>query len=337
MRLLKALAIAGCALIIGATAAHAGINSKEVGALLIYPEYWATNPEEDPSVDRMDTYITITNDKSSFVRVHVEVIGAEACGDCNFDLTLTGFETTRLLFRREPLSTGGPYATVIRRASSTFGPGSILHSCDESHGFVVVSLESFSEPRRTLGENMLHGDEVMVNITTGTASQVGAFAVQGVGMNDGDRNFRFDNMEYAAFPSIVTTNFWSPNTVVEPTLVLFNVNFQTGTPPVTSCSLNYVDAFERMRSASFAFGCWTATPLLDIATGFHESVLGSANGFLWAQCGAGTHGALLTTVTGPVASYEYPVVADFKDTMFQSVTVNAQAHLRLTPSITSTP
>lgn len=332
----RRLAVLGMIIAVGFGTVLAGVNSKEVGAVLIFPKYEATAGTED-----VDTYISITNDKSTDVVAHVEVIGDNVCDDCNFDLPLTGFQTKRLRFNREPVG-GGDYATVIYDASVHSNPGnpsgypSILTACPEANGFVVVTLEEpGSVPRTTLGENMLHGDAVIVKIDDGTSTQFGAIAIQGVGMNDGDRNLRFDNMEYAAFPSIVTANFWAPNSVVEPELVLFNVNFRTGQwpAPVTHCALNYVNAEEVVFSRNLSFDCWEEIELSQVAPGFLEDILGTANGFLWAQCDAGTHGAIVTELGGRTANYPYPGQSEHADTMFQSVTTNAGAELRMTPSL----
>jgi hypothetical protein len=324
MRGSKSITLLACVLVFGSAAAFAGINSKEVGALLVYPEYWATSTLEDATATNIQTYVTVTNDKSTPVNAHVEVIGGEFCGDCNMDLPLTGFQTKLLILRRQ-LITGGYRTVVLDTADDVY-----LTACLEKHGFVVVTLEAPGvEPRRTLGENMLHGDEVVVDLTTGAAFQVGAISVQGVGPNDGDRNYRFDNLEYAAFPSIVTANFWTPSSTVDPHLILFNVDFKTGIAPTTNCSINYVDNQENMKSASYNFGCWTDTKLTDLAAGF--GVLPYPNGFLWAQCDAGTHGAIMTNLI------DGRWVNTFKDTLFQSVTSTASAVLHLTPSTTSTP
>jgi hypothetical protein len=347
MNLIKRITLVACVLVIGIGAASAGINSKEVGALLIYPEYWADDPNEPgsqfkpPAQFDVDTYITVTNDKSSPVNAHIEVIDGKKCDDCNFDLPLTGFQTKRLWFDRRDIG-GGTWATVILDASphsSDPDPNvpEILHACPGQHGFIVVSLEAPGvEPRTTLGENMLHGDEVVVNVTIGGAVQVGAIAVQGVGPNNGDRHFKFDNMEYAAFPSIVTGNFWAPNDYVDPRLILFNVNFETGMKPETWCSINYVNAEEDRASDDYHFDCWAEKRLVDIAPGFHENILGTANGFLWAQCSAGTHGAMMTFISSGAPNYPYGSGV-YKDTLFQSVTTDATAELWLTPDITGTP
>ena len=336
MNFAKRIALVACIVMIGAGATYAGINSKEVGALLIYPEYWAETWEENGG-SNVDTYITITNDKSSPVNAHIEIIGGDECDDCNFDLALTGFQSKRLWLNRE-LVNATDYATVIYDASDSTTP-EIITACPEEHGFIVAILESPGvEPRTTLGENMLHGDEVVLDLDAGTATQVGAIAVQGVGPNNGDRWLAFNNMEYAAFPSIVTANFWAPNDYVDPHLILFNVNFTTGTFPVgnTSCTINYADAEENMDSRSFNFGCWVDVALADLAPGLNESILGTANGFLWAACDAGTHGALLTNTLSGHDYYDYPDAA-FKDTLFQSTTSDATAVLHITPSVTGTP
>ncbi len=309
------------------TASHAGINSKEIGALLIVPEYRATHPDEDSNATWTETYVSITNDKSTSVRTHIVVVGGTACDDCGFDLTLTGYQTRRLRLSRE--FHGGVWSTVIHDASphSETGAPSILTACTDPLGFIVVTLEEpGSSPAITIGSNALHGDAVVADLDRGTSWQVGAIAVQGVGENDKNRELRFDNMEYAAFPDIVTANFWSPNEQVEPRLVLFNVDFQTGTRPRTQCIINYVNAEEDVFGRSFSFGCWSDAPLSTLAPGFLEDILGTANGFLWVRCDAGTHGAMVTSVNGELTS-------EHADTLFQSVTGNREAVLELTSSI----
>jgi hypothetical protein len=346
MKFLKLILFAGCALALVAGTASAGINSKEEGSVLIYPEYFATNQAE-PGGDgtTRHTYLTVTNTLATDFNAHIEVVGGTACDDCNFDLYLTGMQTKRLWLRRE-LVGGTNWSTVILDASShsQFGTPLVLAACPEAKGFVVVILEDVLngapvEPRTTIGARALQGDEVVVNVIDGSATQVGAIAVQSAIEVSPDRDLNFDGEEFERFPDVVSANFWAPNAQVDPRLVLFNVDFNThrvggDDPPTTYCSLNYANANEVRWSRNFTFGCWTDTRLFSMGPGFHEDILGTANGFLWVQCSDGTHGAIQTAVAGNSGVYPYAPLSQFKDTLFQSRTESGNAELRLTPDIT---
>ena len=308
---------------------YAGVNSKEVGAVLIFPEYKATNPGEGQAYSLVETYVSVTNDRSVPVRAHFAIVGGTSCAECSFDLDLTGFQTKRITFSRERRL--GIWMTVLRDTSShsETGEPSIITACSERMGFIVVTVEQpGSLPPVTLGANYLHGDAVVTDLGIVSSWQVGAISVQGVGVNDGNRELAFNNVEYASFPSIVTANFWSPGESVDTRLVLFNVDFRVGsTPPVNQCHLNFVNAEETVFNHSFTFGCWMDRRLPDIAPGFYEDILGTANGFLWVKCDAGTHGALVTRVDSDTYRSEHA------DTMFQSMTAAQSAVLELTPSL----
>ncbi len=338
----RKIAMLACVLAVASGAAFAGINSKEVGAVLIFPTYQAY---ASPNID---TYIQITNDKSAPINAHVEIIGDTVCDDCNFDVPLTGYQTKRLWLNREVV--GGVNATIIYDASghSETGDVPILHACPEPEGFIVVTLEDpNTNPRCTSGENMLHGDEVIVDLNDGTSTQLGAIAIQGEVENNGDRKLDFNGIEYSRFPSILTGNFWSPNEspsgaipAVEPELVLFNVDFSTSyreeadEGPFTNCALNYYNAEEIPFSRNFAFDCYARVDLRSIAPGFLEDIHGTANGFLWARCEEGTHGAIITDLEDTTSTYEYPNDSQHGDTLFQSTTNADSARLKITPSLT---
>jgi hypothetical protein len=359
MKFLKQILLAGCVLALAVGAASAGVNSKEVGALLVYPGYYATDQAEiGGDGTTQHTYLTVTNAVSIPVNAHIEVVGGTACDDCNFDLYLTGFQTRRLLFKREQV--GGFWNTVIRDASphsQTLLGLPVLAACPEAKGFVVALLEAAVngaaiEPRRTLGADFLYGDEVVVNINSGAALQLGAIAVQdGPQGNNGDRVLAFNNSEYAAFPFIVSANFWAPNSDVDPRLILFNAGINThrvggDEPPHTPCSVNYVNANEVKFSRSFSFGCWTDTRLLDplLLPGSHEDILGTANGFVWVGCEPdeedrvpAVHGAIATALLGGHENYVYSDQSGFSDTLFQSPATVPGAVMYLTPDITGPP
>lgn len=326
----RKIAMLACVLAIASGAAFAGINSKEVGAVLIYPTYQAY----DGANNNIDTYISITNDKNLPIVAHFEIIGDVVCDDCSFDLLLTPYQTKRLLLDRQ--SIGGNGLTRVYDASGHSETGSVvsLTACSEPEGFVVVTTEDPNQiDAYTLGENVLHGDLVLVDLSDGTSSQMGAIAVQSVGENDHNRWIEFDGLEYAKFPNIVTANFWSPSDAVEPRLVLFNVDFETGdVPPDTNeCEINYVNAEEDRFNADYNFDCYARVNLRDLAPGFIEDILGTANGFLWAQCDEGTHGAMITDLEDTTSNYTYPDDSQHADTLFQSVTTTRRdAKLKLT-------
>jgi hypothetical protein len=339
MRRTRDIVIVMCTMVLAAGSVFAGINSKEVGALLIYPEYWATD-------DPRSTYITVTNDMTTDVTAHIEVIGGFYCGDCNFNLPLTGQQTKRLLFQA-----GAVAGTVDIFDSSDWEdfpfPGQLLRSCPEQSGFVVVSIEEANKPcALTLGENRLHGDLVVIDYPRSDSYQTGAIAVQAAGAgNNGDRHFDFNNMEYAAFPNILTANFWAeqpprppvpyPQTLtVDPTLVLFNVNRMTAAPVIanTHCAVTFVDAKETEFSTAFNFGCWLSRNLTNIDPGMTRTGLGTENGYFWLKCDPGTHGSLNTNHDDPGGIYA-PATSLFGDTLFQSVTRGPDATLWITPRV----
>lgn len=347
MKFLKLILFAGCVLALVAGTASAGVNSKEVGSVLIYPEYFATNQAETGGDGTTrHTYLTISNTQAVAYNAHIQIVGGTACDDCDFDLFLTPLQTKRLWLRRDLV--GGIWSTVILDASphSQNGTPLILSACPEAKGFVVAILELANpvthvavEPRTTLGAKALQGDEVVVNIIDGSATQVGAIAVGSAVEVNGDRDLHFDGVEFERFPDVVSANFWAPNAQVDPRLVLFNIDINThrvggDDPPITYCSLNYANANEVRWSRNFSFGCWTDTRLFNMGPGFHEDILGTTNGFLWVRCSDGTHGAIQTAVSGNSGIYPYAPLSQFKDTLFQSRTTSGDATLRLTPDIT---
>ncbi len=341
MTRIRDIVIVMCTLVLAVGSASAGINSKEVGALLIYPEYWATGP--------LATYITISNDMTTDVTAHIEVIGGEQCGDCNFELPLTGQQTKRLLFQATPTA-----PTVDIYDSSDWEdfpfPGELLRTCAEQKGFVVVSIEEAHKTcAKTLTENRLHGDLVVINYPMSDSWQEGAIAVQGGigGTTNGDRHLEFNNIEYAAFPSILTANFWAEQPpsplapypaglTVTPTLVLFNVNRRTADPVIkdTHCDMTFVDAKERPFSNGFNFKCWLSKDLTSIDPGTKRIPLGTENGYFWLRCDPGTHGALNTFHDATLFPFPYaPATSLFGDTLFQSVTRGPDATLWMTPRV----
>ncbi len=92
----KKIALVAILFGLAAGGAFAGLNSKEVGAILVYPEFRAGSTAENLRQPMVDTYLSITNDRSTGVGAHFQVIDGHDCGVCDFNLPLTGFQTRRL-------------------------------------------------------------------------------------------------------------------------------------------------------------------------------------------------------------------------------------------------
>ncbi|MCP3936082.1 MAG: hypothetical protein GY708_12005, partial [Actinomycetia bacterium] len=154
---------------------------------------------------------------------------------------------------------------------------------------LVVSLET--DGPETITDNVLLGEQVVVNYTDGYALSMPAISFQGLFSGDGNREFAFDDIEYGKMPRIVAADFIAPDAPGVQTnglgaeLVLFTLNFRRQFPPFVDCSVTGFDADENPFSRSIQFGCWEWFNLIDISPEFAQPNLG-----LFAQ--GDTHGWL---------------------------------------------
>jgi len=267
MRSIKTL-LAGLSavLLLASGATFAGSDLNEVGALLVYPAI-ATVPGA-----AIETFVTITNAGSSPVVAHVSYINGDStstkyCYECDFDVPLTGNDTETLVV------TFG--ANGIQIASEDTP---LALSCPWVKGMMVVALEDgFGH---TITDNVLLGEEVVVDYASGAAFSIPAVPFQGLDGGDGDRTYGFDDREYGKMPRIVAADFLAPRTtnINGANLTLFTLDFDRQFPPNTDCSVTGYDANEHPFSASFQFGCWAATDLCEISPEFCHPNLGLYSG-----------------------------------------------------------
>jgi hypothetical protein len=151
-------------------------------------------------------------------------------------------------------------------------------SCPWRYGMLVVSLED-AELGMTITDNVLLGEEVVVDYGSGAAFSIPAIPFQGKDGGDGDRTYDFDDNEYAKLPRIVAADFLAPNVDHSgmANLALFTLNFERQFPPLVDCSVIGFDANEHPFSSSFQFGCWTAFDLCEISPEFCYPNLGLFN------------------------------------------------------------
>jgi len=149
-------------------------------------------------------------------------------------------------------------------------------SCPWEMGMIVVALQD--EDGNTLSDNVLLGEEVVVDYTHGMAFSIPAIPFQG-GSNDGDRVYAFDDAEYAKMPRIVAADFLAPDfdSANYAALTLFTLGFERQFPPLVDCSVIGFDANEHPFSGSFQFGCWSTWNLCDISPEFCYPNLGLFN------------------------------------------------------------
>ena len=269
MRSIKTL-VAGIAVaMLLCTGTFAGSDLNEVGAFLVYPTIIAHDRVHPDAQGRLETFVTITNAGPDDVVAHVSYINGrdddQYCYECDFEIPLTGNDTETLVI------TKGEYGIHIV-AEDLY----LDMSCPWRYGMLVVSLED--EDGNTISDNVLLGEEVVVNYQQGTAFSIPAIPFQG-SSNDGNREFAFDDAEYAKMPRIVAADFLAPaiNTPATASLSLFTLGFERQFPPLVDCSVIGFDANEHPFSSSFQFGCWTFFDLCDISPEFCYPNLGLFN------------------------------------------------------------
>jgi hypothetical protein len=250
---------------------YAGSDLNEVGAFLVYPTIVAVGLDDErapTSMRGVETFVTITNAGPEDVVAHVSYINGDVddevqyCYECDFEIPLTGNDTETLVI------TSGPGGTRIV-AEDLF----LNLSCPWPFGMLVVSLEDGEGG--TLSDNVLLGEEVVVDYYAGAAFSIPAVPFQGIA-SDGDREYEFDDSEYGKMPRIVAADFLAPDLDENASAVLslFTLGFERQFPPLVDCSVIGFDAEEHPFSASFQFGCWTLFDLYDISPEFYYPNLG---------------------------------------------------------------
>jgi hypothetical protein len=283
---------------------RAGADLNEVGALLVYPII--------VGVEGQETFVTVTNAGTWPVVAHVSYVngdptpisegGAGYCYECDFELPLSGNDTETLVVT----NSGGGISIESEDSTLSF-------SCPYPYGMIVITLEDGNG--NVLTDNLLLGEEVVVDYVNGYAYSIPALSFQGKNGGDGDYVLEFDDTEYAKMPRIVASNFLAPTEDAPGTtadLAVFTLGFERQYPPLTDCSVTGYDADENPFSSSFQFGCWTTKALCDISPEFCYPNLGlfgnyDTHGWLMLNCrvdqdgdgtfeiDGGVHGALVQT------------------------------------------
>ncbi len=309
MRFVKGLMAGLIMVLLASTGASAGSDLNEVGAALVFPAIVALEGPAAPVI--YESYATITNASENPVTAHISFINGDStdaanyCDECDTSIALTGNDTEMLIIRWDPIA-----GVVIETEPDGAGTNAVQLSCDWQYGMLVVTLEDgVNGP--TVTDNVLLGEQVVVNYTDGYAFSIPAVPFQGVNGTNGDKKFGFDDIEYGKFPRIVAADFIAPDPGAEAAtlkaqLILFTLNFMRDNPPLTDCSVTGFDADENSFSRSIQFGCWEFFHLEEISPEFNQPNLGlfaqgDTHGWLQLVCEVdGTDDGVLNAVDGGV-------------------------------------
>jgi hypothetical protein len=292
-----------CAAGLHAGTASANLNLNETAAALALPIITDTsenNCETQECIQRNGrdtvTYMTVTNASSEGLTLAINVIDGDSnkygnkgsyhhWSASSFSCYVTGRETT--LFKFTPDGYGRSkveFECSTQGANETFPPQALsiprTEYFNHSTGIMFIAIEQNGV---TVSKNVLFGDWVTVDYAAGSAYSAEAIAFQGKDpfSQNGDRVYKFDNKEYAAFPALLATNFLAPNRGIKAELVLFTLDGTTGQSPVpVDLHYNFYNDDEVKRDGDYAFDCFAIVDLAWVDSRFEEYRLQSPAGHL---------------------------------------------------------
>jgi hypothetical protein len=254
------------------TASASNLDLDEIGSLLVLPVI--TGGLTGGST----TAVTVTN-AGGDVRLHLNVISGDSEDSWksqDFGCDVTASET--VLFYFEPGDFGGSFVTY-----ECDGDVTLRSPLYARNGVMVVTTEN-PNTGDTINPNQIFGDSVVLDYRDSVAYSVGAIPFQGIapGPGVGDRQYRFDNVEYTQFPSAVATNFIAPNLSIDASLILFTLDGTTGreNTPEAGVTIRFYNDDEVQYSSSHFFDCFDIVDLAEIDERFKEDALGSSAGHL---------------------------------------------------------
>ncbi len=258
--------------------ARANLALSETSALVVVPFLTA------PGVF---TEVVVTNGLAEPITLAINVLNGdagEAWDTASFECRVSARETTRFEF--QTLFTGSlvDFECSTTDATSTSAPEDLNVPRRElltaESGLMVVAIESGGA---TVSKNGLFADATIVDVAQGSAYSVAGIGFQGLDPlgQDGDRQYRFDGLEYAEFPASLATNFHAPDADTTAELWLFTLDGTADVSPVPAAlRVFFYNDDELERDANTAYDCIGLIPLEAIDPRFSEEGLGSPVGHL---------------------------------------------------------
>jgi hypothetical protein len=274
-----------------AVAGQAGdvLDPNTLGAAVAAP--YLTN------ADGRTTVVTLTNGSDhEAVTVHLNWISGSDWTAIDYDCPLTPLETTYFVFEGSPDTDN---AVVTFECSNL---GQQFPNPDETNNvvtraisgrnglmFATIECQLGSEKcdrdprdgmRRTLPNNILSADLVVMDFAQGVAFSAPAIHIQGVpDMDDGNDNRRYtftgqEEGDYKSFPSLLTTNYVAPDDSVTAELLLFTVDGTLNSGPGINAKVAgfAYDDDENPTSGQITFDCMDLVAIDASPNGFGLNV-----------------------------------------------------------------
>jgi hypothetical protein len=308
----KAISLAIGVALAGAVASGAAaqnLDEFELAAAVALPVITGGHPSTRVFTSKGDVIIddnsaisllTITNGRSSTTVLKIDVISGDPSvpgvgGDLwrsdSFDCLLTGRETVTFL-----VVPAGNGSIVYGECSTTLAPNPILGQQNirqptfTANGIFFAAAADPAPPGSpppAISQDVLLADAVVIDLSKGQAYSFGAIPFQAGagGGNDGNKEYRFNDGEYARWPAAVATSFIAPDSDpgqrrISAELILFTLDGTANTPPRISVQgLGYNDD-EIPFDFGYAFDCFDIVSLDDLSLNFRQPFLGSLSGHL---------------------------------------------------------
>ncbi len=261
--------------------ASANLDLDEMAALLALPFLTAVEGSSPT------TELVVTNGLAESINLHINVINGdpgEGWETSSFDCNVTARETTHFVISRDGDGSSIDFECSATGADSNSAADQLNIAQTEvtnaNNGIMVIAVE---QGGATVSRNAIFGDSTVIAADVGAAFSVGAIAFQGLDPlnQDGDRQYEFDGLEYAQFPSSLATNFLAPDPQTVGVLLLFTLDGTADVSPVpASARVFFYNDDETERDANFDFDCFTLIELEDIDPRFAAANLGSRAGHM---------------------------------------------------------
>ena len=268
-------------MVAGAANAQSQLKLNQVGAALALPLI---------AGEGQITYNTVTNVGADDRNLHFNVISGEGWEVTDFDCPVTASETVLITWA----SPAPGQATLILECNyGGQAPGKFVSrffNWTEGIVFIATETHECKDGSCTTNSNDLFGDFVVVNGAQGSAYSAGAVPFQGKDPLAGgvaDRDYKFDNAEYAMFPATLATNFIAPGAnpevqaQVTADLILFTLDGRANIGSQAALDIVFFDDEETPTSAHYEFDCFAVVQLEEINPNFNAGFLGSESGHLY--------------------------------------------------------